>query len=286
MAPIQEYLPREPKGLHRNRKFSHACRQKGDQPPQAPVESSRWRVATPIERSANPCLRVESPLFLPKNASNVFAWSCYALCKRETDARSKPLLEDIPAGDRATALLRLLKVELEFEWNQRRGTDQDHYIDRFSEMKEVVLEAFAWVREELLTQANHSTAREREGVESFDVAENVAMPRKIGRFEIIDIIGEGGFGRVFRAHAPNLDRLVALKAASNKRKGSGLGDTALLEEARASASLRHPGIVQVYELAIEHDPPFIVQELIEGVEPRFCFDVSRHCEWSLQLRLA
>lgn len=84
----------------------------------------------------------------------------------------------------------------------------------------------------------------------------------LGRFRLIERIGAGSFGEVWRAHDALLDRLVAIKFAHTPL-ADGLTPS-LLEEARLAAQLRHPNIVRVHELDAEGDRVFIVSDLIDG----------------------
>ncbi|QDV43601.1 Serine/threonine-protein kinase PrkC [Stieleria neptunia] len=86
------------------------------------------------------------------------------------------------------------------------------------------------------------------------------IPTEVGRFEIRRQLGEGGFGRVYQAFDPLLDRLLALKVP--------LGNDhrihqKTLDEAKAAARLRHPNIVAVYEVG-SSEQPYIACELIDG----------------------
>ncbi|WP_263373019.1 serine/threonine-protein kinase [Granulicella aggregans] len=70
-----------------------------------------------------------------------------------------------------------------------------------------------------------------------------------GRFKLLARVGQGGFGEVYRAWDPDLEREVALKLLLPSPTGSGQSDEeykAMLREARALASVRHPNIVPVY----------------------------------------
>ncbi len=86
-------------------------------------------------------------------------------------------------------------------------------------------------------------------------------PRQLGEYEILDEIGRGGMGVVFRARQPRLDRIVAVKTIQSLDRG---GRERFLREARLGASLSHPGIVQVHEIGEDGDTLFIVQEFVEG----------------------
>ena len=92
-------------------------------------------------------------------------------------------------------------------------------------------------------------------------------PKNIGRYEIIDELGHGAMGTVYRAKDPAMERIVALKTISAAAMVSQQG-TAFRErffrEARAAGGLAHPGIVPVFDVG-EHDGmPFLVMELISG----------------------
>ncbi len=88
---------------------------------------------------------------------------------------------------------------------------------------------------------------------------------KIGRFELIELIGRGGFGSVYRARDPDLSREVAIKIP---REGyfETLNERArFLRKARHAAKLRHPNIVQVHEIAKDDSLPYIVTDYIDGL---------------------
>ena len=93
------------------------------------------------------------------------------------------------------------------------------------------------------------------------------IPKKIGRYEILQEIGRGAMGTVYRAKDPAIDRVVALKtiisAALASQQGSEFRER-FYREARAAGALSHPGIVTVYDVG-EHDGmPFLVMEFVTG----------------------
>lgn len=90
------------------------------------------------------------------------------------------------------------------------------------------------------------------------------MLQKLGKYELIEVVGRGAMGEVYKAQDPLIGRLVALKTIT-----AGLSARAdLLErfyqEARSAGALQHPNIVTVYELGKESDTPFIAMEFLEG----------------------
>ena len=85
-----------------------------------------------------------------------------------------------------------------------------------------------------------------------------------GRYRIEILIAEGGFGRVYRAFDPELQRHAALKVSKTNRVPSPEQANQLLEEARRAAKLRHPGIVSIHDVGRDDGLVFIVADLIEG----------------------
>ncbi|MSR55529.1 MAG: serine/threonine protein kinase [Gemmataceae bacterium] len=88
----------------------------------------------------------------------------------------------------------------------------------------------------------------------------------VGRFKLVQEVGHGGFGTVFKAHDPELDRTVAVKVP---RRGN-IGDAAanvdrFLREARSVAQLRHANIVSIHEVGLLDGTPYLVSDFIEGV---------------------
>lgn len=94
---------------------------------------------------------------------------------------------------------------------------------------------------------------------------SVRQPKQIGRFEVLELLGRGGFGVVYKARDPHLDRLVAVKVPRAGYFDSDEEEERFLREARHAARLRHPRIVQIYEVARENGLPYIVSEFIEGL---------------------
>jgi eukaryotic-like serine/threonine-protein kinase len=95
--------------------------------------------------------------------------------------------------------------------------------------------------------------------------ESETQVRKIGRFEVLDTLGQGAFGTVYRARDPELDRIVALKVprAGNIVEGQELDR--FLREARSAAQLRHSSIIAVHEVGQVENTPFIVSDVVEGL---------------------
>ena len=88
--------------------------------------------------------------------------------------------------------------------------------------------------------------------------------KTLGHFELIEQMGVGSFGCVWRARDTELDRTVAVKIP-RKDKLDPAESEQFLREARAAAQLRHPNIVSVHEVGREADAVFIVSDYVDGV---------------------
>jgi len=96
-------------------------------------------------------------------------------------------------------------------------------------------------------------------------ASGIARPDESGgRYELIEQIGRGGMGVVYRARDKRLGREVALKRLPDNLRDHPAAVQLFLREARASASLNHPNIVTVHDADQEGDTYFITMELLEG----------------------
>jgi hypothetical protein len=89
--------------------------------------------------------------------------------------------------------------------------------------------------------------------------------RFIGRYRVTSMLGSGAMGEVLRARDERLGRDVAIKRVKNVLGVMSATFQVRFEaEARALAALAHPGVVQVFDLGLDGDDPYLVMELIEG----------------------
>lgn len=86
---------------------------------------------------------------------------------------------------------------------------------------------------------------------------------KIGKYEIVEFLGQGGMGKVYRAYDPQLIRTVAIKVIDWKVNRN-VQKRRLLKEAQATARLSHPNIVKIYEIGEDDQNCYLVMEYIEG----------------------
>ena len=92
-----------------------------------------------------------------------------------------------------------------------------------------------------------------------------ALTTMIGHFELLDQIGVGGHGTVWKAKDNELDRIVAIKIP-RRRSVSVESEQQFLREARAAAQLNHPGIVTIHEVGRDDDRLYIVSDFVDGVD--------------------
>jgi predicted Ser/Thr protein kinase len=91
---------------------------------------------------------------------------------------------------------------------------------------------------------------------------------KVGKYTIVEKIGAGAMGEVFRAHDPVLGRDVAIKIVLGKLSEDDKARDRFLREARAAAQLNHPNIITVYDFDEERGTAYMAMELLEGTDLR------------------
>jgi len=157
-------------------------------------------------------------------------------------------------------LPNLLRDLLALEVELRRSSDEQpkaqDYLARFPQHRDVVESIFA---EDVDMLARTKAAS------SFEAASEESIPKQLGRFVIKRPLGRGGFGVVYLAHDPMLERFVALKVPRRERFTAPEQVASFMQEARTAAKLKHPFLVAVHDVQELDGLPFIVQEYIDGV---------------------
>src|SRR5713226_6247654 len=86
----------------------------------------------------------------------------------------------------------------------------------------------------------------------------------LGQYRILDQIGRGGMGRVFKAEHMTMNRIVALKVLSNALTRTERARQLFQREVRAAAKLVHPNIVTAYDANETGDRLYLVMEFVDG----------------------
>ena len=89
-------------------------------------------------------------------------------------------------------------------------------------------------------------------------------PKKISKYDVVDLIGRGGMGVVYKALDRTLGRLVAIKMVTAAAAEQGELLKRFYREAQFTANLRHPNIVIVYDLGDFEGRPYLVMEYLDG----------------------
>src|SRR5262245_10152858 len=117
-------------------------------------------------------------------------------------------------------------------------------------------------------------------------------PAKIGRYEILEELGRGAMGVVYRAKDPAMDRVVAVKTIISVALASPQGSEfreRFFREARTAGALTHPGVVAVFDVGEHEGMPFLVMEFVAGrtladsAKAGERLSVDRICEFGAQI---
>jgi eukaryotic-like serine/threonine-protein kinase len=94
----------------------------------------------------------------------------------------------------------------------------------------------------------------------------LAEGSRFGGYLVGPCIGEGGMARVYRAQHEGLQRQVALKVLLDGHGKDGEGHERFLREARMIAAIKHPNVVNIFDVGVHQGRPYLVMELLEGMD--------------------
>ena len=101
---------------------------------------------------------------------------------------------------------------------------------------------------------------------------DVELKDLLSKYDVMEKIGEGGMGIVYKANQKSMNRVVALKILSPKYSAKQRFVDQFIKEARAAGALNHPNIIQVHEVGTENDIHYFSMEYVEGAT---CMQVLR-----------
>ncbi len=168
------------------------------------------------------------------------------------DVRVETYLRRYPqlAGDREF-VLELIGTE--FEQRQRRaGPTVEEYLERFPDYRaDLLVECQP-------RQISPPKGRDRWALPASAVSESATLS-KLGKFHLLELLGSGAFGNVYKAWDAELERIVALKVPRETGEAE-----RFIKEARSAARLQHPQIVALYEAGQLDGICYIATEFVAG----------------------
>ncbi len=87
---------------------------------------------------------------------------------------------------------------------------------------------------------------------------------RLGHYEILEVLGQGGAGIVFKAHDPKLNRFVAVKVLAPQIAANPTARKRFLREAHATAAVSHPHVITIHAVDEHEQTPYLVMECIDG----------------------
>jgi eukaryotic-like serine/threonine-protein kinase len=205
---------------------------------------------------------LERPLSLSEQVDRVCDQFETAL-RNGQKPRIEEFLAAFPEAGRDVLLRELVTLEIDSRGGKGETTTFAAYYQRFPDAAPILdaLQA-EW------NARNAGQAMEAQAPVAADVnAETIMLPnaprQRIKHFELLSIVGEGGFGTVWRARDTVLRRDVAVKVPRKDRM-QWVNLPLFLREARAAAHLRHPNIVAIHEVGEDDSSAFIVSDFVDG----------------------
>ncbi len=174
--------------------------------------------------------------------------------EKKLQTNEPPSIESLLAGEVAPierdALLAELIV-LEIDYRRRRGEapTKQEYLDRFPEDAKVI---------------NDACNEGRKPTGAFEPPSVERLAELLPSLQIIELIGAGGMGAVYKARQEGLDRVVAIKILPEEFGHDVKFALRFTREARTLAKLNHPSIVALYEFGNVADTYYFLMEYVEG----------------------
>ena len=90
------------------------------------------------------------------------------------------------------------------------------------------------------------------------------LGKTISHYEVVEKLGAGGMGDIYKALDPRLNRSVAIKVLSTANSGDPERRRRFIQEAQAASGLNHPNIITIYDIVSQEDTEFMVMEFVAG----------------------
>ena len=98
--------------------------------------------------------------------------------------------------------------------------------------------------------------------------DRVGSPHRIGKYDVLDVLGQGGMGVVYRAHDPVIGREVAIKVILDRALEAPAVRERFYREARSAGALSHENVMTIFDVGEDDGRPYIVMELLDGTDVR------------------
>lgn len=159
------------------------------------------------------------------------------------------LAQDVSPLERDVLLSELVVLDLDYRRRRGETPTKQQYLDRFPDCVKAIHDAL-------------EDSPERAG--GFEPPTVGRLAELFPSLEIIELIGAGGMGAVYKARQAGLDRLVALKVLPSEFDHDVKFALRFTREARTLARLSHPNIVSVYEFGNVEDTFYFLMEFVDG----------------------
>ena len=178
-------------------------------------------------------------------------------------ARLGELRKNTASAEFDAELHAILFEQMRAEARNGDEVDLQRFLNELRDFSDIVNACHEKVSQQIDKTRKFGTghAQDATGVEKQPPAQPVPAEDFIGRFRILQTLGQGGFGVVYKARDTTIDRLVALKVLHRNS-----ATASLLNEARNTARVEHAGIVRIYDVVDDETGCFIVQEFIDGFD--------------------
>src|SRR4029077_18895042 len=90
------------------------------------------------------------------------------------------------------------------------------------------------------------------------------LGKTISHYEVVEKLGSGGMGDIYKAQDRRLNRSVAIKVLSTASTGDPERRRRFIQEAQAASGLNHPNIITIYDIVSQEDTEFMVMEFVAG----------------------
>ncbi|TWU08160.1 serine/threonine-protein kinase [Stieleria varia] len=167
------------------------------------------------------------------------------------------LNEEFSSTEREVLLAELIVLDIDYRRRRGESPTRQSYLDRFSDDATTVNAAL----DEALNDAGDGDNKSNGSFEPPSISH---LSELFPSLEIIQLVGAGGMGAVYKARQSGLDRFVALKILPQEFGHDVKFALRFTREARTLAKLNHPNIVSVYEFGNVQDTYYFLMEFIDG----------------------